>query len=424
MGLVLALPILAEFIRIMPPLQRIVGPVLVVSLLQAWYPPLSEIWNYPAWSLSVEVLFYASFPLLFSVFSSWSRRSLFFAAYGLVLISALARAGMTDVLSTHFPLYHLPLFMFGMVLGRQFPFGRQPSTSWHGTIFAAGILVAVAVFGFRSLPSWTRSDAVLVVAFSLIIFGAARPAGAMTMLAVPAMVLLGEGSYSIYILHVPLRVWWDGLGLRLPLSLNLVLYIVLLVAFSILSFRCIEIPMSKRIAQLGRARLATAEAGTALVSARIVTCSKTMTRQLSLGLTGLFLLPQSLAISGAWPSRTLQMLGLSRRGAEPADAGAETPDDARSAPAFRRTSAWYGSCRCQPNAKSTSSPLLSRSPLLAGPRQNGKTVRTGDGVCVAAIEQSSDVGAGRRIMLQDRPGANDAVRHELRRLAGMARPET
>jgi peptidoglycan/LPS O-acetylase OafA/YrhL len=88
-----------------------------------------------------------------------------------------------------------------------------------------------------------------VVAFSLIIFGAARPAGAMTMLAVPAMVLLGEASYSIYILHVPLRLWWDGLGLGLPLWLNLALYILLLVTFSILSFRCIETPMRKRIAR-------------------------------------------------------------------------------------------------------------------------------------------------------------------------------
>jgi peptidoglycan/LPS O-acetylase OafA/YrhL len=41
LGLVLALPIVSEFVRVMPPFERVVGPVLVASLLQAWYPPQS-----------------------------------------------------------------------------------------------------------------------------------------------------------------------------------------------------------------------------------------------------------------------------------------------------------------------------------------------------------------------------------------------
>jgi len=220
LGLVLALPILIEFIRVMPPFERIVGPVLVASFLQAWYPPLAEIWNYPAWSLSVEALFYASFPWLFVTFSYWPRWRLFLVAYALVVISAIARGALPDILSQHFPLFHLPLFVFGMALGRQFLFGRPTSPLLHAVIFVAGLGAVAVVFGFGSLPAWTRNDAVLVLAFSLVIYGGARPTVPIIMLCLPAAVLLGEASYSIYIFHVPLRVLWDDLDLNLPLWWN------------------------------------------------------------------------------------------------------------------------------------------------------------------------------------------------------------
>jgi peptidoglycan/LPS O-acetylase OafA/YrhL len=248
LGLVMALPILFEFLRVVPPIERIVGPVLVVSFLQARYPPLSEFWNYPAWSLSVEALFYASFPLLFGIFTGWPRWRLFLLAYLLVLISTIARSTLTDGLAQHFPLFHLPLFIFGMALGRQFLFGRAASTGLHVSMFLIGLLALIVLFGFRSLPRWTRSDAVLVLVFSLIILGGSRPVGAMAVLCLPSTVLLGEASYSIYILHVPLLLLWDNLGFGLPLWLNLPLYFGLVVAFSILSFRCLETPMRRRIA--------------------------------------------------------------------------------------------------------------------------------------------------------------------------------
>jgi len=247
LGLVLALPILIAFLRILSPLEALAAPLLVVSFLQAWYPPLSEVWNYPAWSLSVEVLFYVSFPWLFLAFTRLRRPWLFLIAYALVLISAVIRTWVGDNLSHHFPLFHLPLFIFGMALGRQFLFGRIASIESHAVMFVVGLLALIALFGFRSLPPWTRCDAVLVLVFSSIIFGGARPAGAMALLSVPAMVLLGEASYSIYILHVPLRLLWDDLKFGLPLWLNLPLYFAALVVFSVFSFRCVETPLRKLI---------------------------------------------------------------------------------------------------------------------------------------------------------------------------------
>ena len=68
----------------------------------------------------------------------------------------------------------------------------------------------------------------------------------MNLLWLPAAVLLGKTRYSIYILHLPLRVLWDNLDLGFPVWLNLPLYFGVLVAF--LSFRCFETPMRKLIA--------------------------------------------------------------------------------------------------------------------------------------------------------------------------------
>src|SRR6185503_8269530 len=95
--------------------------------LQAWVPGIAEIWNYPAWSLSVEAVFYALFPWLAQASARVSRIWLFLLTYGLVLVSTILRSLPPiahDPLLQHLPLFHLPLFIFGMALGRQFMFGR------------------------------------------------------------------------------------------------------------------------------------------------------------------------------------------------------------------------------------------------------------------------------------------------------------
>jgi peptidoglycan/LPS O-acetylase OafA/YrhL len=250
LGLILALPILVPFIQgHMPLWERIAGPILVVSFLQAW-SPWAELWNYPAWTLSVEATFYALFPWLLLWSVRLSRRSLFLLAYVLILAATVVRfiPPFDDPLGGHFPLFHLPLFVFGMALGRQFIFGKPLSPILHTTLFCLGVAALIVIFGL-SLPIWAKSNAVLVLVFSLIVFGAARPPIGIGLLAHPALILLGESSYSIYILHVPLRVWWETLRPDLPLWLNLLLYFGVLVGISILSFRCIETPLRRLISR-------------------------------------------------------------------------------------------------------------------------------------------------------------------------------
>ena len=116
------------------------------------------------------------------------------------------------------------------------------------------------------LPEWTRSSPVLALIFALIVFGGAGATNVATPFTLPVFVLLGEASYSIYILHIPLRIWWqalvnDVLGLSFPPWLSFSLYFGFVVIVSVAVFRHVETPLRKRIA--GRQVASAARAGAA-----------------------------------------------------------------------------------------------------------------------------------------------------------------
>jgi peptidoglycan/LPS O-acetylase OafA/YrhL len=263
LGLVLSLPRVAYYaliykmIIIQPP---ILGFVLVPILLQAWWPPAAMAWNSPAWSLSVELFFYVSFPMLARAAGRLSRNYFIVLAYGLVVAVVVLRHAVSSPNSTFgtaawnfdmfFPLFHLPQFIFGMALGRLYLFGPTVSPKIHMTMLCIGTLGLVLVFGGHSLlPSWTKTDATLVLLFGLVIFGGAQAEGTLKALACPALILLGEASYSIYILHVPLGYWWSWItrGLALPAIASFGAYFALVIVASILSYLYVEKPLRRRI---------------------------------------------------------------------------------------------------------------------------------------------------------------------------------
>jgi peptidoglycan/LPS O-acetylase OafA/YrhL len=267
LALLLAAPGIAAFIASnFPAPAAFIGPLLVPVFLQAWWPPLAQTWNFPAWSLSVEWLFYALFPWLARASARWSRMALFVACYLLIVAATVYRSdflslpgkfpeGRTDLyFQAYFPLPYLPLFVFGMALGRQYLFGRALAPLTHAAMLWAGVALTVLAFAGKSmLPWWTHSDAVLVLAFALMIFGGAGATVGVSVLASAAMVLLGEASYAMYILHIPIRFWSELLlviaGVDLPPRLYVVVYLVTVVVVSVLVFLYVETPARRRIAR-------------------------------------------------------------------------------------------------------------------------------------------------------------------------------
>src|SRR5207245_7116971 len=119
-----------------------------------------------------------------------------------------------------------------------------------------GILVTVPwAFGPLYDVALTPLLAVLIYALAC---GAGRLAA---FLALPAMVALGEASYALYILHVPLWEWVAHIG-PAPVATDpmrfvfYVVYLGLLVAISLLSLRFLEQPARRAIRQAftGRSR--------------------------------------------------------------------------------------------------------------------------------------------------------------------------
>jgi peptidoglycan/LPS O-acetylase OafA/YrhL len=234
------------------------GFVLVPLLLQAWWPPAAMAWNTPAWSLSVELFFYACFPVL--VFAAWrlSRDYFVYLAYGFVLAVAALRFYFLSTESgfdspernffMFFPLFHLPQFIFGMALGRLFLFGPAASRKIHTAMFCVGIIGLILIFGGRSLlPVWTRVDPTLVLLYGLVIFGGAGAGSVLKVLELPPFILLGEASYSIYLLHMPVGWWWIWLmeGFALPGLVSFLMYAAIVIGASIASFLYVEKPLRR-----------------------------------------------------------------------------------------------------------------------------------------------------------------------------------
>lgn len=264
LGLLLALPhwvYSALISRMISFPDFVLGLALVPILQQAWWPPAAMAWNAPAWSLSVEFLFYVCFPMLTIAAARLSRNYFFLLAYGLVIAVAVLRyvicspsnacgGGAWKNFVMYFPFFHLPQFIFGMALGRIYLFGPTISRRIHVAMLCTGAIGLILIFGGRSLlPSLTHTDATLVLLFGLVIFGGARAEGIFKVGAFPAFVLLGEASYSIYILHMPFGWWWNWLtrGLSLPITFSFIAYFVLLLVISVLSYLYLEKPLRRRI---------------------------------------------------------------------------------------------------------------------------------------------------------------------------------
>ena len=257
LALLLALPTAVQTMATYGPTWSLIaGMSSVLLFLQAWWPPYAMLWNYPAWSLSAECAFYAFFPCLARASARWSVAALLTTAYILIVLVTICRETQPDPLQFlgFFPIFHLPLFIFGMALGRLYLFGMRVSPKAHAAILGVGLFMLVLVFGGAwLLPGWTRCDPAIVLIFALIIFGGAGASSAVRLLALPSLVLLGEASYSIYILHIPFRDVWlsfigNVMGLDLLPWLNFPLYFVFLVIVSVAVYRHIETPLRRRLA--------------------------------------------------------------------------------------------------------------------------------------------------------------------------------
>jgi peptidoglycan/LPS O-acetylase OafA/YrhL len=230
--------------------------ILVVPMLQAWWPPAALLWNAPAWSLSNEMFFYAMYPAIWWAMSRLPQLAVLFLASALVDLAALFRAtdGISPHFASYFPLLNLPQFILGAALGKQFI--ERGRLAYSNALFAATALSLGFTIVYR--PSAVLDGGALCLIFGAMVYSLAGVDGKVkAALSFPPLVVLGEAAYAIYILHWPLGQWWDRVlrvnaGIVLPSYLDFILYCIFAIATAILVMIAFETPARRWISALSQ----------------------------------------------------------------------------------------------------------------------------------------------------------------------------
>lgn len=204
------------FISVKP--QKILANIFAV---QAWIPAYAQSFNYPAWSITVEIFFYLIFPFL----TIWSYRistkklisgSMIFWAIS-QLIYHIVWIGWFDTqrqFVLYFPLIHLNSFVVGVVGGIWYV--REGRLVAHNPVhnrflFGLSIIFSLGylILGMRYVPSLPHGlqpmAGILAPIMLLFIMTLSLDNTRLSKyLQLPWLVTLGESSYAIYILHVPI----------------------------------------------------------------------------------------------------------------------------------------------------------------------------------------------------------------------------
>ncbi len=197
------------------------GIVLTPLLLQGWSPSLATFWNTVAWTLSCEAVFYAAFPWLIRL--QWPKTSgrliaLLFAIWGVgllphtlyIVLNPDHLAAQADRYSSGFwiralkytPLAYGCTFLAGVTLAK-----LQASLALskrQRTAVAVASLFALAGFFARVIPHVPyilMHGGLLVPLFAALTIGLSGQNAIASAFSWRPIVLLGEASYCLFLLH-------------------------------------------------------------------------------------------------------------------------------------------------------------------------------------------------------------------------------
>ncbi len=261
-------------------------PVILSSLvlLQGWDPMHLLFLNGPGWSLSDEAFFYALFPAIIPLVTRVRRQYLVPLIAGLYcfallpsLLYAIIRPDGMHVgnlwdafwfeMTYYCPLLRLPDFVVGVALGWLFVQRQREGAAIAAAIarLRTGVGESIVLLGVTMLviigvipvlvPSLALDpllDTLLLPVMAALIYTTAWGQGSIARsLGSGPLVLLGEASYGLYILHWPLWVWYThllhqptmGYLPRLSSLALFALYLVILIGLSVACFRYVETPL-------------------------------------------------------------------------------------------------------------------------------------------------------------------------------------
>ncbi len=242
---------------------------LHLLLLQSWVPGYPITLNTPGWSLSVEAFFYFCFPfLLFWVYKKGLKPLLILGviswAITQILLHVLLNSdsyeakGLLHDFIYYNPAMHLNSFILGLIVGivvkkNPFKFNDKNNGFWLLLSFVLIFLVIWARpylethFSFRL----AFTNGLIAPLFLLFIYLLAYHKGLISkVFNLPIFILLGEASYSLYILQKPVYGIYDKIivpRINLSETIHFYIFLFILIAVSIASYKLFETPMRKWI---------------------------------------------------------------------------------------------------------------------------------------------------------------------------------
>jgi len=243
--------------------------LMVLSLLQAWVPQAALSWNPVAWSLSVEAFFYLLFPFLLVFLVRRSQPQLFLIA-GASWLATLILSGSyvllnpdhltvvnPDVLGAFWlnalkfnPLSRLPEFLLGMACGFLFLRSRRENKLALPLVLSGIAAFVVVVYFSAVIPYAILHTALLAPAFAAIVYGLALRPKWGRFLENRLLVLFGDASYSLYLLHsMIMGIYFHNQAGQLvhKTFLGVLVFVLLMLAISVLVYRFIEEPARRKL---------------------------------------------------------------------------------------------------------------------------------------------------------------------------------
>ncbi len=267
------------------PRTFVLGGAVTVFALQAW-TSLSQAWNGPGWSLSVEAFFYFAFPLVLprivrmrsaplvtSLGILWLAMLSFTVAHEHSLIGAQTWYGYV----MYQPLFWTPMFLLGMATYRLAAKWSQVPDAVATWVSLLSLAALVALCGLPPVEGgnlFVNGGAAPLIALVVLAYSHPRSLSSRVMGA-PVLSFLGGMSYLVYILQAPLwhmfRAVTDKLrhvqGQSTVKDWQFLLYLPLLLGFAFAVQRLVEKPAQQWLLSRRRQVAAKTEDGSSRVLA-------------------------------------------------------------------------------------------------------------------------------------------------------------